>query len=177
VIGDGFVERGDAVNAMLHHRKSLAIREMLASTEPKHAELQSELAVGYERLGNALMLFGDREKAIAYVRKSIAIDLKLLKIDPNNVIWRRNTAVSYTKAGAAAALAGRIKNARSYFNTAIGIWRELEASGHAQPGGTSELAKLESLVQRLPSSGPSAAIIIICKRLLRACRPHRTPLR
>ncbi|PYS56886.1 MAG: hypothetical protein DMF74_27470 [Acidobacteria bacterium] len=54
---------GDTSGALASYRKSLAIRRLLAQSDPANTEIQIELAESYERIGDVLRTSGDVSEA------------------------------------------------------------------------------------------------------------------
>ena len=95
------------------------------------------------------MELGDREAALSISRKSLGIARKLVKMDPRNAMSRRNLAHFQGMVGIAAAHTGRMKEGLSHLQTALKMWRDLEASGVLEPLDASRPSELESLLHRL----------------------------
>jgi tetratricopeptide (TPR) repeat protein len=172
-IGDFLVQQRQPVKAIQYHRESFEIRETLMKADPNNAELQSDLSIGHERMGNALMELGDRDAALTSSWKSLKIECKLVKRDPKNVVWRRNLANIHGKVGIAAILTGRIEEGRSHLDTALEMWRELDAIGLLQPMDASRPAELECLLQRLPRRTTTSSNAAWLSRILDWARRHR----
>ena len=106
-----------------------------------------------------------------------------MKMDPRNAMSRRNLAHFQGMVGIAAAHTGRMKEGLSHLQTALKMWRDLEASGVLEPLDASRPSELESLLHRLSGEiampGNAAwlsrtldwaggRLLVVCKRFFRS---------
>ena len=77
-------------------RKGVATRQQLADAEPGNVERLRELAVAYEKLGDALSNASNAE-AVDIYRKMLEAFQRLAERAPENVEWQRGLAASHEK--------------------------------------------------------------------------------
>jgi hypothetical protein len=75
------------------------VRTRLAAADSKNAEVQRDLSISHEKIGNMLVRSGDQAGALAQYRQSLTIDTKLQETDPDNAQARLDCASSHEKIG------------------------------------------------------------------------------
>jgi tetratricopeptide (TPR) repeat protein len=108
---------------------SLAIAERLAKADPGNADWQSDLSVGYEKVGNVQVAQGDLKAALKSYQDDLAIAERLAQSDRGNAGWQRDLSVSYEKVGNVQVAQGDLKAAlKSYQDGATGAGNACAAS-------------------------------------------------
>ncbi len=120
--------QGEREQALAQYRKSLAIREKLAASDPKNSDWQRDLSVSFNNVAGILEAQGEREQALAQYRKSLAIREKLAASDPKNSDWQRDLSVSYEKVAGILAAQGEREQALAYYLKDLTISEKLAAS-------------------------------------------------
>jgi tetratricopeptide (TPR) repeat protein len=80
---------------MESYRKALEIREKLAGNDPSNMELQRNLSISYDRIGDAQRAQGDLEGARASYSRALEILTKLAALDAENAQWKADLAYSH----------------------------------------------------------------------------------
>lgn len=127
-------------------RDALAIRERLAAADPGNAGWQRDLSVSHNKLGDVLRDQGDGAAALRSYRDALAIAERLAAADPGNAEWQRDLIVSCWRLAEAAPA-----EARAWLARALGIARDLAASGRLAPVDAWMPGELE---RRLAALGP-----------------------
>jgi serine/threonine protein kinase/tetratricopeptide (TPR) repeat protein len=108
---------GDTPGAIKSYRKALELREALAAQEPGNAEVQGELGVTLDSIGDILSQTGDKAGALDAYRRALKIREALVASDPKGVAARRSLATSYHH------MAGFLADGREY-REALAVWRK-----------------------------------------------------
>lgn len=73
--------------------------EQLVKTEPDNLNLQCDLSVSHEKVGNMYVKTGDNAAALRAYQDGLTIAKRLAELDPKHTDWQRGLLVSHTKAG------------------------------------------------------------------------------
>ncbi len=71
----------------------------LVAQHPSHADLQRDLSVCCNRIGNVLVAEGDAAGALKAYRAALAIAERLVAQNPSNAHWQRDLSVSHASTG------------------------------------------------------------------------------
>jgi tetratricopeptide (TPR) repeat protein len=107
-----------------HYRDSLAIGERLAQSDPGNAGWQRDLAVSYERIGNAQVAQGDHAGALKSYSDSLTITERLAQSDPGNAGSQLDLSVSYTDVGDVRVAQGDLADALKSYRDSLAIGEE-----------------------------------------------------
>ncbi len=124
---------GDAEGGMQSSRRSLEIRERLAAELPGDEALQSELADGYEGVGDMLYTIGDLPAGLQSYERALAIRRTLVTAHPAEPDHRRALARQYAKVGDIKGMEGYLNlgdtaGALESYHRAIALREELLAA-------------------------------------------------
>ncbi len=116
--------KGDQAKAKEYHDKALehyqAFLDIVLSLESSDDPMiPRDIAVGYEKLGDALVDRGDRDAAMAQYAKSLERRERRYKADPNNAETRADLIAATGKVGNALLGLERIDEARPYLERSI----------------------------------------------------------
>ena len=90
---------GDNRNAFEKYRQGQLLLEQLVKTEPDNLNLQCDLSVSHEKVGNMYVKTGDNAAALRAYQDGLTIAKRLAELDPKHTDWQRGLLVSHTKAG------------------------------------------------------------------------------
>ena len=122
---------GDTQEALAAAQKSLAIARDLAK-EMSNVEVQRDLAVSIEKIGDVKLQAGDRAGALAAYEEVLVICHHLAG-DKGNAEAQGDLSVSFDKIGDVKLRAGDLKGALAACNESVTIFRELgKGNGEAQ---------------------------------------------
>jgi tetratricopeptide (TPR) repeat protein len=103
---DGLIETAITLLALGETRSALAaaqqareILQLLLAQQPDSADLQRELSVSQDWVGDVQLAQGDLPAALASYQASQAISERLANSDPGNASWQRDLSVAYAKVG------------------------------------------------------------------------------
>jgi hypothetical protein len=85
----------------------LAICLRLAAADPADIDIQRNLSVSYDRLGQLAAAAGETDQAREWFDQALAIDLRLAAADPDNPEFQRNLTISYGRLETLAEQTGR----------------------------------------------------------------------
>ena len=88
--GETYQTLGDLDQALAVYHDSLAILELLASTDPGNTDWQRGLSVSYNRLGDVLIAQGKLDEAIKAYRDGLGLAERLAATDPDDPKWQRD---------------------------------------------------------------------------------------
>ena len=104
------------------------VLEQRAAAEPNRADLQRDLSVSYEKLGDLARALGQNDSALEYFQKSLAIAERLAAAEPNRADLQRDLSVSFNKLGDLARALGQNDSALQYFQRSLAIRERLAAA-------------------------------------------------
>jgi tetratricopeptide (TPR) repeat protein len=127
-IGDVQVARGDLAGALKSYRKSLAIRDQLAQSDPGNASWQRDLSVAYNKIGDVQVEQGNLAGALSSYNDCLAIFDQLTKSDPANAGWQRDLSVAYTRIGDVQVAQDDLAGALKSYSDSLAIFDRLAKS-------------------------------------------------
>ena len=86
-------------NARVLYEQARQVIDQRCAIQPDEADVQRDLSVSFERIGNVLVAQGDGPGALAAYRKGLAIRQALAARYPANANWQRDLIVSNVKLG------------------------------------------------------------------------------
>jgi serine/threonine protein kinase/tetratricopeptide (TPR) repeat protein len=113
--------------ARLLFERALAIDVQLAVAYPHDVEVQWNLAVSYEKLGDAQSRLGEAQAAQLSYQKSLRIRLTQAAVDPRGFHTQRALSISYDKMGDAALQSGDLNDAARMYGQALRVRQKLAA--------------------------------------------------
>jgi tetratricopeptide (TPR) repeat protein len=113
---------------MENYQKALRIADRLANLDPDDADLQDDLSVSLENVGNILEIQGDHAGAIANYKASLAIRGRLAVLDPDQARWLRFLLTTHL------ALGNSGEDPKLHFTKALELAVELERTGRLEVG-------------------------------------------
>ena len=119
----------DAVEALVHANRAIALTRELQKTHPDDETLKQELGSIMAAAAGGYRTLGDLPRAAEYYRESIAIREDLLHGDPHNVVIRRNVMIAYGNYATVLGIPwspnlGRSDEARIYARKGVELARE-----------------------------------------------------
>jgi eukaryotic-like serine/threonine-protein kinase len=123
----GFPNIGDKAGAVASYGKALDILERLVARSSSDASVTSDLAVTYERMGDALRMTGKSDPALDYYKKALTIRETLLAASPSDTGIRRAVGGNYQRLGDLIALEGNAGEALRLQREGLAILEQLSA--------------------------------------------------
>ena len=108
---------GDTPGALKSYRRALELREALAAQEPGNAEVQGELAVTLDSVGDVLSQMGDKAGATDASNRALKIREALVASDPKSAAARSSLGASYHR------MASLLADRQEY-REALPLWRK-----------------------------------------------------
>jgi tetratricopeptide (TPR) repeat protein len=99
-IEDALLANGDLLGAFQSYSW---VAERLAKSDSSNSDLQHDLSVYHERVGDLLVGNHFLADGLKFYRDGLAIAKRLAQADPGNIDWQRDLFVSYEKIGDAVA--------------------------------------------------------------------------
>ena len=125
--------RGLVASKALLHSTGSVIRK-LAEADETSAQMQRDLSISYDRLGDVSVAAGDLAGAKRYFEQGLAIRRKLAEADETNAQMQRDLAVSYAKLATVAEQEGDAGGAYTWWQQCLGVFESMEARGwHISP--------------------------------------------
>ena len=124
-----FFAGGDAKGALAEYEESLALTRRLADKNQGNAQLQRDMSVSLDKIGDVKRSQNDNAGALAAYEESLAIARRLAGVDPGNVQWQTDLVVSLYKI---ALLADGEKKSGAV-DEALKIVERLDAEGKLSP--------------------------------------------
>jgi tetratricopeptide (TPR) repeat protein len=125
-LGDILEQKGDLGECLNYYRRSLAIFEQLAVSDPTDTSVRDELARAYETLGDGLGRSDDDAERIQSYHRALAIRQDLLAQSPDDAKMRRSVALSLLKVGGA--VGTNKAEAVEYLRRSAGMLEQLSAA-------------------------------------------------
>ena len=107
--------------------RGLKIAQTLAADHPDDLDAQRDLAVTYDKMGDASMRTRNVTKAHGYYARSAAITRKLVEEDPSNAKLKRDFALSHFRIGDISLLMGKPEAAPDLYKQGLEILQVLAA--------------------------------------------------
>ncbi|MBX9636470.1 MAG: TIR domain-containing protein [Nitrosomonas sp.] len=96
---DILIALGDNRKAFEKYQQSQLLLAQLVKAEPDNLNLQCDLSVSHNKVGDMHLKSGDNASALKAYQESLVIRKRLAELDPNHTEWQRDLSVSYTKVG------------------------------------------------------------------------------
>ena len=128
--GDVYAKTGSP-GALESYEKALSISRKLAAADPRNANLQRDISVSLNRIGDAKLRSGDANAALAAYEEGLAIVRRLAATDPDSEDWRRDLSISLDRIGEVKLRRGDAAGALKAYEEGLAIRRALAA---AAPG-------------------------------------------
>ncbi len=124
------INLGESATALEYFRKAITITEELAAADPKDAQAQQDLALGYSRLG-LLLASSDPAQAIRLQRQALAISQAVLQTKPDDYRFLRRHIQSLHRIAAPLQALGDRAGALRHLQQALEAVQTLTAAGKA----------------------------------------------
>ena len=105
--------QGELAAALDSYRTSLALRDAFAADYPAHTDGRRDLGIGYQKIGDVLLLMGDLPGALVHYRHALPIFDALAAADPKNANARHSLAIMREKLAEGLAQSGDASGALS----------------------------------------------------------------
>jgi tetratricopeptide (TPR) repeat protein len=138
-IADILLRTGARDDAVAHYQKAMDIAEKLVAQKPDDADLQSDVAYCYVKMGD-IRAPNDRAAARDFYQKGLAIRAKLLAADGADVQYRRDVALTHERLAGLAAADGARDDARASLREAFALREQNAATDPDNAAWQSELA-------------------------------------
>jgi tetratricopeptide (TPR) repeat protein len=138
-IADILLRTGARDDAIARYQKALDIAQKLLAQKPDDADLQSDIAYCYVKMGD-VKAPNDRAAARDFYQKSLVIRAKLLATDSADVQYRRDLALTHERLASLAAADGAPDDARASLRKALALREQNAAADPDNAAWQSELA-------------------------------------
>ena len=140
----------------------MRMRRVLAATSPEQQEVQRDLAIAYEKLGNVQLASGRAGAAESSYRGALSEFERLAKADPSNVVAMRSVAISREKVAGTLTTQGRVKDAVALLETALSTHARLAAGDPENAQARCDTARLqEAIGDALTLAAASSASLFV----------------
>jgi Flp pilus assembly protein TadD len=99
--------------------------QKLATNDPNNAQLQRNLSISFNKLGDVAQQSGDLNAALGYFTQALNTAQKLATNDSTNAELQRDLSVSFNKLGDVAQQSGDLNAALGYFTQALNTAQKL----------------------------------------------------
>ncbi|MFR5987405.1 MAG: tetratricopeptide repeat protein, partial [Christensenellales bacterium] len=137
---DALVDMLDYTAAEVAANAALRIAEKFAKKYPDDPQMQRDLSVSYERLGNIAKARSDYNAAEGYYAKALEIREKLAEKYPEDPNLQRDLSVSYERLGGIAEALNDYKAAEGYYAKTLEIREKLAEKYPDDPGMQRDLS-------------------------------------
>ena len=126
-LGDVFFEvgtdekSGGSTAAREQFQRALDIAQKLVADRPNDSDAQRELAVCYEKLGDAVLRTSAVAAARGFYQQSLAVREKMHRDNPDDAQIGRGVSISLNRLGTVAMQMGELEPARTYFTNALDL--------------------------------------------------------
>ena len=135
---------GNTERAVDSARKGTDIFRALAAAEPDNDDMQSNVGLSLEKLGEALRASGDSKGALAADRESLEIARTLARKDPGNKQFRTDIVLALWR------LASAGDNPRERLTEALKILKNLKLAAMLTPAQEEWIGTIEGDLSKLP---------------------------
>ena len=112
-----------AAEALL--RSTSHVIRTLAEADKTNAQLQRDLSIGFNNLGDVSVAAGDLASAKRWFEQGLAIRRQLAEADKTNAQLQRDLSISFNKLGEVSVAAGDLAAAKRWFEQGLTIRRQL----------------------------------------------------
>jgi tetratricopeptide (TPR) repeat protein len=159
---------GDRAGALASYRKSLAILERLAASDPLNAEIGTDLANGYLSIGLILQHSGDLNGSAETLRQAVTLMERLAAAHSADARVRDKLALAYTQMGDVLgnyneSNLGDTKGAVEFFHKAIAVREKLgveDPTNRDRRVALTELYTRIGIIRRSMADNPGAIAAI-----------------
>jgi hypothetical protein len=120
----------------------LVIDQRLADKDPSNTQLQSDLAVDHDKVGDVVKAQGDLAGALAAYRENLAIRQALAQKNPSNVQSQTDIVASFYK------LASSGDDPQANLTEALAILKRLEAADTLPPDKKGWIVTIETALAK-----------------------------
>jgi tetratricopeptide (TPR) repeat protein len=119
--GQTYAQGGDVESALNSFREMIALnRSILARTEgPARADIERNIAVSLERIGDLLIGQGKRQEALKAHQEAHDIRKRLLAAEPDNATLKRDVSVSIDRIGQSRQALGDVEGAIAAYQMGV----------------------------------------------------------
>jgi eukaryotic-like serine/threonine-protein kinase len=147
---------GDTAGALDSYNKALAISEALVNDHPNDVDMQRDLLVSYERIGDVLLATGDTAAALDHQRKALGFSQALAAAHPDDGEFRRTVMISYLKVGQVLAQTGDTSAALENFRQSLQLAEKSVDADPASARARGDLALMLNKVGDILMAGDDA---------------------
>lgn len=119
---------GETQSALAAAHQAREILQALLAQQSDSTDLQLDLSVSYNKVGDVQTAQGDLPAALTSYQVTVAIIERLAKSDPGNANWQRDLAVSYGKVGDVQVGQGDLPAALTSYKASLAIIDRLAKS-------------------------------------------------
>ncbi len=123
--GDIQAQRGNLAGALAAYQRAHLIAERMSKAEPGTALWERQLAVSYNKIGDALVDQNGLVEALEFYRSGNIILDRLATADPGNQAWQRDLAASCDNIGRVLMMQGEFTDAVKAYRDGLVIRDEL----------------------------------------------------
>lgn len=116
---------GDNRKAFQQYQQSKSLLEQLTVTEPSNLNLQHDLMVSYDRIGDMYLQADDNVAALKAYQGGLAIAKKLAELDSEYTEWQRDLSVCYERIGDIQLKTGNYDAALQAYQDGLAIAKKL----------------------------------------------------
>jgi tetratricopeptide (TPR) repeat protein len=125
---DPVQQRLDLTTAHTLATTTLTAYQHHAAADPDNSELQRDVSVILEQVGNMVAARGDSRAALEHHTRALHISERLTAADPDNTQYQRDVSISLMRVGAMVAARGDTQGALDYSTRALHIVERLAAA-------------------------------------------------
>ncbi|MGI9351372.1 MAG: TIR domain-containing protein [Rhizobiaceae bacterium] len=128
-IGDILILEEQYDDALIEFEYALARRQELQQSDANEGEeLEREIAVSFEKIGDTQMALGNNESALEAYSESLRLTKRISERDPSNTNWLRDLSVANHKIGNAMMQTDQAEQALDHFEADFSISQSLHQS-------------------------------------------------
>ncbi|MEM9369187.1 MAG: tetratricopeptide repeat protein, partial [Planctomycetota bacterium] len=143
---DLVMERRGVTEAKAWIQKGWVLAQQLAESDPGRAQVQRDLSISLNKLGDVSVQAGDLDAAREFYQQSLDIDERLAESDSGSAQAQRDLSISLNKLGDVSVQAGDLDAAREFYQQSLEIQRQLAES---DSGSAQEQRDLSISLERL----------------------------
>jgi tetratricopeptide (TPR) repeat protein len=164
------VRAGNLSAARSLFRRSLDVRELLASTDPHNVQAQRDLSISLNHLSDIEHQAGNLSAARSLLQRSLDLCEKLASTDPHSAQAQRDLFISLSKLGGVDFRAGNLSVARSLFQRARDLCEKLASADPHNAQAQRDLSiSLDNLGNLEDRAGDLSAARALFQRSLDLC--------
>lgn len=148
-IGDLFLAKGNAVEAIDHYKQSVGILDELMKGNRTNDELARDQSANYQHIADALRHAGNNSDAVSWINLDLEIAERLSASNRENPLWQHDLASSLDRLAEVQGALGKLDSALTTYQKSLAILEALVALTPRASGWQRDVAAVREAMGKL----------------------------